>query len=106
MAHASGNIPVPAGGIVFDHESKATVAVTYQGIAAATITSTEEFTVNQIVIQRGEWWLGPIYNDEYGGSMAIRNKGDKNVLQAGVADDGGGMIETRYKLGYRTGQMP
>ena len=47
-----------------------------------------------------------LFTDEHGGSMAIFNKGDKNVLQAGVGDMGGGIIMTRDKLGYRTGRLP
>ena len=44
--------------------------------------------------------------DESGGGMAIFNKGGKPVLQAGVSDMGGGIVDTRDKLGYRTGHLP
>ena len=39
-------------------------------------------------------------------SMAIFNKGGENVLQASISKQGGGIIVTRDKLGYHTGQLP
>jgi len=45
-------------------------------------------------------------NTEYGGSMSLFNKAAENVLQASVGDTGGGVIETRDKHGYRTGDLP
>ena len=42
---------------------------------------------------------------EDGGSMAIYNKGDKHVLQAGETG-GTGLIMTLDKNGYRTGSLP
>ena len=44
--------------------------------------------------------------NEYGGLIAIFNKGDKNVIQASVGDTGGGVLKTKDKLGYRTGRLP
>ena len=44
--------------------------------------------------------------NKYGGLMAIFNKGSENVLQASVGDTGVGIIETKDKLGYRTGRLP
>ena len=45
-------------------------------------------------------------NNRHGGEMVIFNKDSKNVLQASVADTGGGLIRTRDKHGNRTGQLP
>ena len=44
--------------------------------------------------------------NEYGGAMAIFNKGGENVLQTSVGDKGGGIISTWDKNGYRTGRLP
>ena len=44
--------------------------------------------------------------DKYGAGMAIFNRGKKNVLQASVSDRGYGIIRTRDKNGYKTGQLP
>ena len=42
---------------------------------------------------------------EDGGSMAVYNKGDKHVLQAGETG-GTGLIMTLDKNGYLTGRLP
>jgi len=44
--------------------------------------------------------------DEFGGAMAIFNKAGQNCFQASIGDMGGGIITTRDKLGYRTGNLP
>ena len=44
--------------------------------------------------------------DEYGGVMSVFNKGNGNVLQAGVGDTGEGVIKTMDKLGYDTESLP
>ena len=44
--------------------------------------------------------------NENGGLMAIYNKGAENVLEASVADAGGGIITTQDKDGNRTGRLP
>ena len=45
-------------------------------------------------------------SDEYGGRMAIFNKGEQNVLQVGVSNRGGGGIQVKDKHGYMTGRLP
>ena len=62
-----------------------------------------------------EWRRGTAYGKdggrailsvgEDGGSMAVYNKGDKHVLQAGETG-GTGLIMTLDKNGYRTGSLP
>ena len=66
-------------------------------------TSKEGFVQVQRKDQNGLIQLGA---NEYGGTMAIFNKGGENVLQASVGDMGGGIIITRDKHGYKTGDLP
>ena len=67
------------------------------------IESKEGFIAVKRKDQKGSIQLSA---SEYGGFMAIFNKGEQNVLQAGVGDTGSGIITTRDKHGYRTGRLP
>ena len=89
----------PDGGSMNIRHASGGMAIT-MGIAD---TEKEGFVQVQRKGQKGGIQL---VANEYGGSMEIFNNGGKNVLQASVGDTGGGIINTRDKHGYRTGQLP
>ena len=87
------------GGIIEVHRASGEKAIT-MGIGNK---SKDGFIQIRTENQKGSIQLSA---GEYGGSMAIFNKGGENVLDAGVGVKGGGIIQTYDKHGYRTGQLP